>query len=272
MYGFLLRPKWIAFHLVVFAGVALMVWLGLWQLQRLDERREFNAVVTERFDVAPVPLDELLATTEDPGAIEWRQVTVSGSWLPDQIIWYNRSQEGLAGDNVLTALSDADGASVVVNRGFVPLGSVIPEAPAGEVQILGRVRAPHVRQRGELTDRAADTVTEVRRVDLDQLDAQIPGALAPVFLDLIATVPPVTDADPAPAPAPELDEGPHLSYAMQWFIFAMAVLVGWVLAVRRSIATRRRPASAAVVTDAAAVRTLQDSLPAGGDEAARPPI
>lgn len=243
MYRFLLRPRWLAFHLLVIAAVALMVWLGFWQLRRLDERRDFNATVTERMDETPVPLDELLdADADDLDAIEWRQVTLDGSWLPDQVIWYNRSQGGLAGDNVLTALMAADGTTVVVNRGFVPIGTEIPAPPDGDVEALGRVRLPQGRQLGELTDNADGPVSEVRRIDLDQLGQQLPGVVAPVYVDLIATAPPVTDADPVPTPAPELDEGPHLSYAIQWFIFAACVAIGWVLAVRRSIATRRQVA------------------------------
>ncbi len=60
-----------------------------------------------------------------------------------------------------------------------------------------------------------------------------------MYLDLIASDPPTEGDYPTPVPPPELSEGPHLSYAMQWFIFAAAVVVGWVLAVRRSIRTRR---------------------------------
>ncbi len=247
--SFLLRPKWIAFHVLVFASVALMIWLAFWQLDRLHERRAFNELVSEQIDVAPVPLDDLLAEAgDDPTSIEWRQALVSGSYLTDQVLWFNRSQDGLAGDNVLSALAtdtDATGdVTVVVNRGFVPLGFDTPAPPDGDVQILARVRMPQERQRGELTDAAAggEPVTEVRRIDLDQLSAQLPGALAPVYLDLIDAVPAIGPNDPTPLPAPTLDEGPHLSYAAQWVIFALCALAGWALAVRRSIRTRRRDA------------------------------
>ncbi len=244
MYRFLLRPRWIAFHLLVLAAVVLMVNLGIWQLHRLDERRDFNATVSERMDQPPVPLDELLdgLTNDDLADIEWRQVTTGGAWLADQVVWFNRTQGGLAGDNVLTALVDDDGGTVVVNRGFVALGNDVPEAPDGDVEVVARVRIPHERQRGELTDSAQGPVSEVRRVDLDQLAAQLPGELAPVYLDLIATDPPVVATDPDPVPVPDLTEGSHLSYAFQWFIFSVCVVIGWVLAVRRSVATRRRPA------------------------------
>lgn len=264
MYGFLVRPKWIAFHLLVFGLIALMIWLAFWQLHRLDARRAFNARVTEQITKPPVPLDDLLASGADPAALEWRQVTLDGTYLPDQVIWYNRSQDGLAGDNVLTAFAEDNGRTVVVNRGFVLLDSDVTAPPSGQRKILARVREPQVRQRGELTDSSdssTEPVTEVRRIDLGQLAAQLPGDVAPVYVDLIDSIPAITDAEPVPVLEPTLDEGPHLSYAMQWFIFAAAAMIGWVLAIRRSIGTRRE----AAVTDATVERAPPDSVPSTDD-------
>jgi cytochrome oxidase assembly protein ShyY1 len=244
----------------VFGSIALMIWLAFWQLDRLDQRRAFNDLVAEQIDQPPTPLDQLLAEAgDDPESIEWRQTIVTGQYLPDQILWFNRSQDGIAGDNVLTALVTENDTTVVVNRGFVPLGVDVPAAPTVETELLARVRVPQERQRGELTDtsNAGAAVTEVRRIDLGQLSAQLPGEVAPVYLDLIDAIPPIGPDDPVPVPAPTLDEGPHLSYAAQWFIFAVCVLVGWVLAVRRSIRSRQR----AAVTAAADAPATPDSDP-----------
>jgi cytochrome oxidase assembly protein ShyY1 len=262
--SFLFRPKWIAFHLLVFGTIAAMIWLAFWQLRRLDERRAFNDRVTERIDRPPVPLDQVLADGgDDPASIEWRQVIVRGTYLPEQIIWFNRSQEGVAGDNVLSALvtdsGAGDPATVVVNRGFVALGTEAPDAPpTGEVELLARVRVPQERQRGELTDASdgGEPLTEVRRIDLGQLAEQLPGPVAPVYLDLIDARPELGPTDPVPVPPPTLDEGPHLSYAVQWFIFSACVLIGWVLAVRRSMRNRQNE-----VTDGADERATPDSGP-----------
>ena len=265
--SFLLRPKWIAFHLLVFGSIALMIWLAFWQLDRLDQRRAFNDLVTEQIDQPPAPLDQLIAEAgDDPESIEWRQTIVTGQYLPDQILWFNRSQDGVAGDNVLTAMVSEGGTTVVVNRGFVPLGDDVPPAPTVETELLARVRVPQERQRGELTDTstAGAAVTEVRRIDLGQLSAQLPGEVAPVYLDLIDAIPPLDPNDPVPVPAPTLDEGPHLSYAVQWFIFATCVLIGWVLAVRRSIRSRQRAAITAATAEPA---TPDSGLPTGAEAA-----
>ena len=81
MYRFLLRPKWIGFHLLVVAGIVAMINLGFWQLRRLDQRREFNATIEARYDAAPVDLDDLVGGTADE-QVAWRPVAAHGTYLP----------------------------------------------------------------------------------------------------------------------------------------------------------------------------------------------
>lgn len=265
MYRFLLRPRWLLFHLIVVAGIVGMILLAFWQLDRLAERKDFNTQVRERSQEAPVELSSMLrdleagALTEDEA--EWRVVTTSGTYLPDQIVEFNNSQGGRAGENVLTPLQTDDGATVLVNRGFVPLGQETPAAPATEVDIVGFVRPSEVRERGDLTDADdGEPVTEVRRIDVPRIARQLPGEVAPVFIQLTGSEPPIEATDPAPVVLPELDSGPHLSYAIQWFIFALAVAVGWVLAVRRSLSVR-----------AAALTAASTDSPSPADDAAPSP-
>ena len=101
-----------------------MVSLGFWQLRRLDERRDFNDVVESRVETPSVPLGDLLGEPGfDPDTAEWRATTASGVYLDEQILVFNRTQNGQAGDNVLTPLLLDGGGIVLVNRGFVPLGA-----------------------------------------------------------------------------------------------------------------------------------------------------
>ncbi len=266
MYGFLLRPKWLAFHVLIVAAVVVMVSLGFWQLRRLDERRAFNVTVIERVERSPIELTALLDDPGfDPAAAEWLPVTVAGTYLPDQVVVFNRSQAGRAGDNVLTPLALDDGRTVLVNRGFVPLGFDVPPPPATGVEVLGRVRPSQERGRGGLTDAVDGPISEIRRVDIAQLAPQLPGEVVPVYLDLIESEPAVGAGDPAPVPAPQPGEGNHLSYAFQWFIFSACVVVGWVLAIRRSIAARR-PDDTAVRPDGRGERTPPDSARSAVDE------
>jgi surfeit locus 1 family protein len=240
MYRFLLRPKWIGFHLLVVAGIVVMVNLGFWQLRRLDQRRDFNARVEARGELPPVPLDEVLASGP-PDEIEWRVVTATGRYLADeQFVVVNRSQGGRAGDNVVTPMELDDGRILLVNRGFVTLNVAPPPPPDGDVDVTGRIRQSQERRTGQLSDPAEGDLTELQRLDIPRLEAQLPGDVVPVYVDLLTSQPPETPGLPEPVARPALGEGPHLSYAIQWFIFSVCVAIGWVLAVRRSIATRRR--------------------------------
>lgn len=253
MYRFLLRPRWIAFHLIVVAGVVLMINLGFWQLRRLDQRQEFNAQVTSRIDVPAVALDELV--TSDPDAVEWRSVEVHGTYLPnEELVVVNRSQAGRAGDMTVTPMQLDDGRILLVERGFVPLGAAGEPPPAGDVAVLGRLRPSQERRRGGLTDAATGDLTQAQRLDIERLAPQLPGPVVPMYIELVGSIPAPTGGYPERVTVPDLDEGPHLSYAVQWFIFAVAVAVGWVLAVRRSAATRRFSAAGSPPTDAASAR------------------
>ena len=243
MYGFLFRPKWLLFHAVVAAGIIAMVVAGFWQIARLGERKEFNDLVFERSQSEAVELRSVLERLDD-GSLseadaEWLPVIVRGTYLSDQVLEFNNSQGGRAGDNVLTAMVTNDGDTVVVNRGFIPLGIDVPDAPRTEVEGLGYIRSSEVRERGGLTD--ADDgapLAEIRRIDVPRLARQLPGDVAPVYVQLIAADPGIEVGDPEPVVLPELSNGPHLSYAIQWFVFALCVAIGWVLAVRRSLRTR----------------------------------
>jgi len=252
MYRFLLRPRWLAFHLLVLVGVVVMINLGFWQLRRLDERQQFNSQVTSRIDLPILPLNDVLTASTDPDDVEWRPVRARGTYLPgEQIIVVNRSQSGRAGDMVVTPLALDDGSVLLVERGFVPLGSTeTAPAPAGEVEVVGRLRASQQRRRGGLTDPPTGALTEAQRLDIERLADQLPGRPVPMYLELVGSDPAEIGPYPEPVAPPKLDDGPHLSYAVQWFIFAMCAAVGWVLAVRRSISARRgsRPVAAAPTT------------------------
>lgn len=241
MYRFLLRPKWLAFHLLVIAAIVAMVNLGFWQLRRLEERRDFNRQVEATIDQPAAPLDAVLDPSVDPADVEWRSVVAAGEYLPEeQVVVVNRSQGGVAGDTVVTPLQLDDGRILLVARGFVPLGETAAPPPEGDVTVTGRLRRSQERRRGGLSDPAEGELTEVQRVDIARLSAQLPGEVVPMYVELVTSEPAETGPYPSPLAEPELTERNHLSYAVQWFIFATCVAVGWVLAVRHSVGSRRR--------------------------------
>ena len=240
MYRFLVRPRWLAFHVLCIALVVSMVNLGFWQYDRLQQRRDFNAETESRQSLPPEPFTQVVQLDTDPAAVEWRIVTVSGSYLAgEQVLRINASQAGAPGVNVVTPLAPLDdGRLVLVNRGFVPVGVDVPRAPSGVVQITGRLRVSEARRLGGLTDPPGE-LAEIQRIDIDRLAQQLPRQLAPLYIDLIEVQPPQGDV-PLPLPPPRSSEGSHLSYMVQWWIFSVLVVIGWTLAVRRSIQQRRR--------------------------------
>jgi cytochrome oxidase assembly protein ShyY1 len=237
-YRFLLSPKWIAFHLLVIVVVVAMVNLAFWQLRRLHERRDFNAEVRANSSQPVVPLDDLRTGIDQQAPVEWRRVDAAGSYVPGkQFTVVNRSQGGEPGQNVVDALKLDDGSLVLVNRGFVSQDHPVPAAPTGPVHVIGRLRNSEHRRTGQQSDVGSDRLTEIRRVDIDVLRQQFDDNVLPMYIEQLEATP-ADAASLEPISPPALDEGPHLSYTIQWFIFSVCVLIGWVLAVRRSAAIR----------------------------------
>lgn len=229
--------RWIIGTLLVAAIVVGCISAGLWQLRRLDERRRTNEQVRSRSsDVVDLPVEGFTAAAED--ALLFRRVRVTGEYEPEnELLVRFRSRKGLPGFEVVTPFATDDGV-VLVNRGWVPLdvGERWPDPqaapPTGEVTIeglLGHAESGPVRVSGRV----------VARIDPPRLAAAARAGDRPVYaLPLLATA--ATDAFPAPLDPPDLGEGPHRDYAVQWFLFAAVGIVGWpVLLFRRGPLARK---------------------------------
>lgn len=236
---FWLRPKWVFGHVLCLTLIVLFVNLGFWQLRRLDEKQARNALIHERQDSAPVSLDDALA--DGPDAARYRRVVVTGRWDPAAtVLVRSRSLAEKPGYHVVTPLVDGD-EGVLVNRGFAPLlvdgeervlEEVRPLDP-GIVEIEGIVLASEERRGIGPRDPAGETLTIVSRIDVDRLQEQVDHDLAPVYVQQTSPRPDGADL-PIVLPAPDSDEGPHLGYAVQWFIFATVGAVGWPLLLRKT--------------------------------------
>jgi surfeit locus 1 family protein len=239
--GFLLRPRWLLSHVLVLLLVVTMVNLGFWQLRRLDEKRDRNALIEARMDQPVEPVEDLLQPGDEDGVGEarFRQVTATGTYDEDAtVVVRNRSQDGVAGAWLVTPLALPDGTRVGVLRGFVALDSdgsaVRAPAPEGEVSVEGLV-----------VDPSSFDGTAPR--DLEPLLAE-DGTLPGLVLAESSRPSEPDGASPeaagpdsiVPVPPPELSEGPHLGYAVQWFIFSTIALVGYPLVLRRVVIRRGR--------------------------------
>lgn len=235
---FLLRPRWLLSHVFVVVLVVTMVSLGFWQLRRLDEKRDRNALAEARLEQPVAPVGEVLPPGDGEAveAARFRRVTATGRYdTPATVVVRNRSQDGAAGAWVVTPLVLEGGGRVGVLRGFVPLGAdgdpADAPAPGGEVTVEGMV------------------------VDPSSFDGTAPRDLAPLLAgdDMARGLVLAGDsAPPEPAavdeaagtgtlravPPPELTEGPHLGYAFQWFVFSTIAVIGYPLVLRRVVARR----------------------------------
>ena len=235
----LLRPTAIVSHLLVLTVVLTCVALGQWQLDRLHTVRDQNARATERMAQDPVDL----AALADPGnlaavdeaALEFRRVEVTGEFRPDEeVLQRNRQYRNQTGFHVLTPLELTDGGVVLVRRGWVPASLDQPPVaeaapPAGVVDVVGVLERPVPQPGFGPQDPAEGRLDRVFHTDTARLAQQVDGELFPMVLRIDTELDnPSEDQLPFPAGPPELDEGSHLSYTVQWHIFAVLALVTYV--------------------------------------------
>jgi surfeit locus 1 family protein len=246
---FVLRPRWLLSHLLVIALVVVMVNLGFWQLRRLHDRRECNTVRRENRSLPASPVDSVLGPATASidsdayncsGPVD-REVTATGTFDTDnEVIIRSRSQDERPGAWVATPLvPDAGGEAVLVVRGFVPTPGVLDRVPAdaappaGTVTVTGYLQASQTKGAFGPTDPSTGHLTTLARVDVARVQQQVPYRLLPAFVQLERSDPPATGQFPQPVPRIGLDEGPHLSYAVQWFLFSTIAVVGYPLILRK---------------------------------------
>lgn len=229
----LFHPRWILVHVGVFTLVATMLWLGTWQLNRLDARRARNAAIAEN------TTSSIETATQDMGAStdEWRRVMLTGRYLPTtEVSIINRSQDGTAGDDLAVVFHTENHGNFLVNRGFVPLqvsARFLPEEPR---DIVGYVRLNQTRGTLGAIDSSDIGTTQFQRFDLERISAALKTPFNTLYFVQLIEESPSSDLPwPAPVPLPAIDEGPHFSYAMQWFFFSLVAIIAWVVVVRRKL-------------------------------------
>ena len=233
--------RWAGTVAVAVLVAAVCTAAGAWQWYRHTERSAAIAVVEANYGAAPVPLGEALGAGArlDPADV-WRPARVRGEYLDAVVLLRNRPVGGQAGFHVLTPLRVVDGplagSVLVVDRGWVPTGAdsseaaSVPVTPDGVVDVVVRLRADEAP-----SDRGAPP-GQVQAIHAAQVrDAT--GAAWPAEATLPLYGAAVTEDGAAPdglgrLERPSTDPGSHLSYAFQWWVFAVGALVGcgWLIA------------------------------------------
>lgn len=220
---------------------AVAVRLGFWQLDRLAERRAANRLELAARDLPPL---ELAGVTPGDSSVVGRVVVATGQFLDSgEVLLRNRAYRDAPGLHVVTPFRIADGGAVLwVLRGFVQAANgvtpaAVPPPLGGTVTVRGVGAAyPVTTDGGRPAVVAGDTTWQ--RLDSTMVTNRRPGAHAG-FVYLVDG-----EAESGGLPAiepPSLDEGPHLSYALQWFGIATAILAFGVIVVRKRAARSSAP-------------------------------
>ena len=234
----LASPGWIASHLFALAMVVLMVNLGFWQLRRLDDRRADNARIAEAMSQAPSDLAAYLDTLGTPP--DYTAIAAAGTYLSEaEVRIGNRSSGGQPGFWLATPLYFDDGRAVAVVRGWVPRRSLAglddrnPAPPEGQVTVVGL--ALESVGGGRVAATGPGDAPEISRMDLDRFEEVSGVDVEDVWIRLRVQSPPQPEGLPEPVPDPDLGDGPHLSYAFQWFFFSAGAIVVYGLILRRTV-------------------------------------
>jgi cytochrome oxidase assembly protein ShyY1 len=233
--------RWTVYVLIAIAFAIGCAFLSNWQFERNESRAEQIELVEKNYDAQPVPLGDLIGAddTLDPGD-QWYPVILRGEYVADeQLLVRNRPHGGTAAFEVLVPFRDVDGRVFIVDRGWVPPGEgdapdAVPSPPTGTVEVIVRLRP------GEAVPASGRGAPE----------GQVPTINLPTIAGLVngdvitAAYGQLVSEDPAVAPlggftSPTDDPGPHLSYAIQWILFAIMgfVFIGYII--RTEVVMRR---------------------------------
>lgn len=243
----LLTPRWLIVHFVVLLALIVLVNLGLWQLRRLEQRQALNASILAGLNA---PVTVLTGQAVEPAELQRRRVSVSGTFDNEAaVIILNRPFQGRPGVHLVTPLRiTGSDQAVLVDRGWIPLADAEAEKwrsydLAGEVTVNGVAYPGQAQPEGYLTLSDPTPVPGQNRldrwfrIDIERMQAQLPYPLLPIFVEQS----PEAGTAAGELPRQEdninvtLDQGPHLGYAIQWFSFALILVITYVVFVRQEL-------------------------------------
>ena len=217
------------------AAVLLFARLGFWQLDRAEEKRALQAAYQNHIRAAPVDLGVAVTLRNQAQRMHWRRCMMNGSYgLNRTFLLDNQVYRGAVGYQVFSRFMLQDGASVLVDRGWVPAPETRNEAPrisavAGPQALTGvakPVPVTGIELAPDVPENMGDNLVRVQRIDLAQVAAQTGWTLLPYVVRL----------DPEAAGAlvwngtePGFNRERHLGYAFQWFALAATVLVIYIV-------------------------------------------
>ena len=231
--SFLISRRWVGFALVVVLLGYLAWWLGEWQFHRLEDRKERNTVIERNSSGPPASLRDVFATdTALPARSEWKRVTATGTYDPEHTVQIRyRTYEGTGGVEVVVPLETTTGAVLLVDRGWLQTEDAtaaagdVPAPPTGQVVVTGWARADATEsatvheESGVLSARAIASTAYADETGADvfrgwlQLESESPAA--------------TSEPELRTGELPELGNGPHFFYGLQWWFFGVLAIFGF---------------------------------------------
>ncbi|WKX69662.1 SURF1 family protein [Streptomyces sp. XD-27] len=268
MYRFLLSRQWVILTLLGLVLIPVMIKLGFWQLHRHEDRVAHNKLIADSLNAPAVPVGTLTAPARAvPRDATWRTVTATGRYDTghEVVVRQRTGADERVGYFVVTPLLTSDGKAVLVNRGWIPAGEdltrfpKVPAAPGGEVTVTGRLRADETTGSSGIKDKKGLPDRQVMLINSAQTAKALSRPVLGGYIELTSSSPKGT-GQPTPVAAPDHSGiGPHMAYAIQWWLFAAGVPAGWIVLVRRE---RRDRAEAEAKAKAAPAKTAPTSAPA----------
>jgi cytochrome oxidase assembly protein ShyY1 len=233
-----MNVRWITAALAVILLAVVCVELGRWQLHRLEERKARNEVTRSNLAAAPAPLDQIVGPQGVIGDQHaWRTAVVTGHYdATKQIVLRYRNVSDQSGFEIVTPLVLADGKAILIDRGFLarqgaelaPLS--IPAVPTGQVTVTGRLQRS---ERGGHTSGGTPDDGTARLINGPDFAKVLGLNLYDGYMMLDKQEPMANDSSFGTFPGPEIDDGPHFFYALQWFFFALMAIGGLIYFTRR---------------------------------------
>lgn len=229
-WSFLRSRRWVGYFSLLLVFSIACVWLGNWQFERRAEARAEIARIDANYDAAPVPLAE---TLPDPAAFDvdkhkWQTVELHGRYIGDTYLARNRPGPNGVGSNLIQAFQQDDGSVIFIDRGWVAVSGTeevppgLPAASTGTATVQARLRESEPTIAGRSS--AGHSIASINLPELARLSGVDGKVYTGAFGQLVSEVP--AGSTGVLTARPLRDEGPHLSYALQWYVFIIIAAIG----------------------------------------------
>ena len=231
----LATSRWLGYLALLLVYVTVCGILCWWQWNRRDEAQTAIQRLDSNWSAPSSPVEDALPQPYGFDADQqWQRVELDGEYLVDEaLMMRGRMREGTVGFQQVVPFLTNDGTVFYVDRGWIPVSSEgaeqpesVPEIPTGQISVIARLRP----NEGDIGKGAP--AGQIASVDLESLSNRHSETVYTGAYGLLESEDGAVPDDIAPHDRPLLDEGPHLSYSLQWVMFALVGIVGFGYALR----------------------------------------